>query len=409
MAIDLDIDVAPGLRGMPDGLPLIVPVDRKLFPDGLRTSGQHPPIESQLASLEEFPREITGPTVWEPEEMTSNPEAWIHHWTEEQRTELLQATERFIASGMPLTRISKANFRLPNMGPMLQKVRHDILNGRGFIVFRGLSIEEWGRYRAAVATMGLSVHFGYLLSQNKLGLILGHVTNQGADYNNRLDTIKISATNAPQFYHTDETDIVGLLFLAPGETGGASGCASAHTVWNTLVRERPDVAKTLASPIWHVDRKGEVTPGQSPWFTNPIFFVEPGGQGRVYCKWDPYFVKSLTRFSDKGLIPPLSAAQIEAMEVLEATCQRHGLVYDCEVGDIQFVSCCQTFHSRTGFTDPPAPKPKRYLLRTWMGTPEHEGGWCLPFHDSCYPKRGGIQVDNTPPRAEPLITAGGTD
>jgi hypothetical protein len=51
-----------------------------------------------------------------------------------------------------------------------------------------------------------------------------------------------------------------------------------------LVKERPDVAKTLASPIWYVDRKGEVTDGQEPWFRNPIFMVEPGGKERVYVK-----------------------------------------------------------------------------------------------------------------------------
>jgi hypothetical protein len=45
--------------------------------------------------------------------------------------------------------------------------------------------------------MGLSVHFGYLVSQNKLGLILGYVINQGADYHNDLDKIKILAINAP--------------------------------------------------------------------------------------------------------------------------------------------------------------------------------------------------------------------
>jgi hypothetical protein len=46
------------------------------------------------------------------------------------------------------------------------------------------------------------------------------------------------------------------------------------------------VAKTLASPIWYVDRKGEVTDGQEPWFKNPIFMVEPGGKERVYVKYD---------------------------------------------------------------------------------------------------------------------------
>lgn len=79
--------------------------------------------------------------------------------------------------------------------------------------------------------------------------------------------------------------MVGLLFCAPGETGGASGCVSAHRVWNALIRERPDVAKTLASPIWYVDRKGEVTEGQEPWFKNPVFMMEPGGRERVYVKY----------------------------------------------------------------------------------------------------------------------------
>lgn len=96
------------------------------------------------------------------------------------------------------------------------------------------------------------------------------------------------------------------------------------------------------------------------------------------------------------------------MDVLQATCEKHGFEYNCEVGDMQFVSCCQTFHSRTAFTDALPPRPPRYLLRTWVGTPEHEGGWCLPFHDSCHPKRGGIQVDSTAPAADPLTTAGGT-
>lgn len=93
--------------------------------------------------------------------------------------------------------VAQNDFQLPTLEPKLQAIRDDILNGRGFIVFRGLPINEWGRYKSAVVTMGLSAHLGYLLSQNKLGLVLGHVTNQGADWHNDLDKIKISATNAP--------------------------------------------------------------------------------------------------------------------------------------------------------------------------------------------------------------------
>jgi hypothetical protein len=105
----VDFDTAPALRGLPAGLPRVVPVDRKLFPDGLRTSGQHPPIESQLRPFDEFPRIITGPTAWTAEHMIQHPEQWIHRWTEAELEELLQAVDTFIAWGTTLTSISKVN------------------------------------------------------------------------------------------------------------------------------------------------------------------------------------------------------------------------------------------------------------------------------------------------------------
>lgn len=118
------------------------------------------------------------------------------------------------------------------------------------------------------------------------------------------------------------------------------------------------------------------------------------------CRYDPYFVRSLTRFSDKGIIPPLSPAQLEAMDVLEDTCNRLALHMILEVGDIQFLSNCHVLHARTAYTDHAPPTPRRHLMRLWLATPENEGGWKLPFWDSNEAKRGGIQVDDQPPVAE---------
>ncbi|KAJ1709615.1 MFS multidrug transporter [Aspergillus flavus] len=132
---------APALRGLPAGLSRLMPVDRNLFPDGLRTSGQHPPIDGKLRHFEEFPREITGPT---PQQRVDYPEEWIHKWTEVEFEELLQTVEGFIAPGTPLISISKNNFWLPTLESALQDIQDDILNGRGFIMFRGLPISRWG-------------------------------------------------------------------------------------------------------------------------------------------------------------------------------------------------------------------------------------------------------------------------
>ena len=59
-----------------------------IFPDGIRTSGQHPPVYSLLRPYEEFPREITGETVWQKEDFQSNPEKWTHAFSEEEIEEL---------------------------------------------------------------------------------------------------------------------------------------------------------------------------------------------------------------------------------------------------------------------------------------------------------------------------------
>ncbi len=116
-------------------------------------------------------------------------------------------------------------------------------------------------------------------------------------------------------------------------------------------------------------------------------------------RWDPYYIRSLSRFSSTGRIPPLSPAQEEAAQVLEDTCKRLSLHMVLEVGDIQFLSNQHVLHARTEYTDHAPPGPRRHLMRLWLATPEDEGGWRLPFTDSNEKKRGGIQVNDTRPVA----------
>lgn len=154
----------------------------------------------------------------------------------------------------------------------------------------------------------------------------------------QIDKVRIYRTTARQFFHADDCDIVGLLCVAKSLEGGESDIVSDHHVFNTLQRERPDVVETLTQPIWYFDRKGEVSAGQEPYTRQPVFYKETGKDGRLYTKWDPYYVKSLKRFSDTGAIPPLSEKQQEAAQVLEDTCLRLSLHMVLDIGDIQFLS-----------------------------------------------------------------------
>ncbi|TGO14059.1 hypothetical protein BTUL_0059g00450 [Botrytis tulipae] len=373
-------------------------IDRKVFPDGIKTSGQHPPLYDQLRPYSDFPKEITGETVWKAEDYINNPERWVHVFNEEEIAELSAVADKFIADKIPLTGISQDTFRLSKLSALLASIRAETLNGKGFILFKGFPVEKWGNHKSAVAYMGLGTYLGYFVSQNGRGHVLGHVKDLGED-STQIDKVRIYRTNARQFFHADDSDIVGLLCIARALEGGESDIVSSHHVWNTLQKERPDVAETLTKPIWYFDRKGEVSVGEEPYIKTSVFYLETGPNGRVYSKWDPYYVKSLTRFSDAGVIPPLSPEQVEAAKVLEETCHRLRLHMILEIGDIQFLSNEHVLHARTAYKDHAPPAPRRHLMRLWLATPESEGGWKLPFHDSNEKKRGGIQVNDQAPVA----------
>ena len=80
---------------------------RAQFPDGIKVSGQHSPCYDELRSYENFPEEITGPTVWKAEEYQDSPERWTHQLTEQEIKEISEAADNFKAAGIPLLDISK--------------------------------------------------------------------------------------------------------------------------------------------------------------------------------------------------------------------------------------------------------------------------------------------------------------
>jgi Taurine catabolism dioxygenase TauD, TfdA family len=277
--------MAPALTENPQPVPHTMPGDFKaIFPDGIKTSGQHPPLYDLLESYETFPKNIQGPTVWEAKDFVNDPERWVHRFTPKEIDELSRTSDTFMASGTPLTGISTENFPLSTLEPLLQSVRAELLRGRGFILFKGFPVQQWGNHKSAVAYMGLGAHLGYLVSQNGRGHILGHVKDLGEDAT-QIDKVRIYRTNARQFFHADDSDIVGLLCIARALEGGESDIISSHHVFNVLQKERPDVLKTLVEPIWYFDRKGETSEGEEPYIRAPIFYLEPGGQRRVYSKW----------------------------------------------------------------------------------------------------------------------------
>ncbi|WVQ80576.1 hypothetical protein IAT38_002681 [Cryptococcus sp. DSM 104549] len=357
------------------------------------TSGQHEPDHALIQPYSAFPKEVTGRTVWKREDFIKDEQLWKRQWTEQHVRELEEAYEKFEESGLDLPQIDKETFPLsPSVSEFLAEIRDHIVNGPGFILIQSLPVTTWPIKKSASIYLAIGSALGEKVSQNRKGHVLGHVKDLGNDPT-QIDKVRIYSTAARQFFHTDSADIVGLLCLAKAKEGGESDVVSAHHLWNTLQKERPDVAELLARPEWYFDRKGETSEGQKEWVQKSKEKVFYWHDGKLLSHYDPYYVKSITRHVEAGLIPGHSPAQFEAIQVLEDTAQRLALHMILAVGDIQFVADTHVLHARTAYVDYPPPAPRRHLLRLWLATPEEEGGWKRPYPDSSYRKRGGIQVN----------------
>ncbi|MCP5025654.1 MAG: TauD/TfdA family dioxygenase [Actinomycetia bacterium] len=218
---------------------------------------------------------------------------------------------------------------------------------------------------AAFAFWGLGLHMGVPVSQNARGHLLGHVTDEGRDY--RTDSgVRGYQTRLRLPFHTDSSDVVGLLCLQPSRSGGLSSVASTTSVYNEVLRRRPDLAD-LWFDEWYYDRRNEEQPGQDPFFRTRL---ATWNDGMLAIRYVRSFLESALRHE---AVPPMTGRQIEFLDLVDEIANEPGfaLQIDFRPGDIQFVCNYSTFHSRTAYDDHDDPAPKRHLLRLWLTL--HEG------------------------------------
>lgn len=302
---------------------------------------------------------IDGPQAWHGRDMRHRTAEWQHAWTPAEIAEISAAADAALATGKDLTAIDARDFPLPTVAARLAHAREYLLQGPGLYVFRGLPVLDWSRQKAATAFWGLGSHMGIACSQNGKGHVLGHVKNLGLDY--RDPATRGYQTSARLPYHTDSSDIVGLLCLRTAKSGGLSSVVSSTTLYNELAARRPDLLRVLMQPFRRT-RWGEIPEGKKPWAELPVFMPH---EGRVIA----HYVRSAIR---KGQlldgVPPLTEKQNEALDFLDSLAEDPDIHLDMtfEPGDIQLVCNHSTLHSRTAYEDFEEPDRRRHLLRLWL-------------------------------------------
>ena len=202
-----------------------------------------------------LPPEILGPSAWYGPQMARQTD-WIEPFMRWKSRRSRPRRSRLSASNIDPASLRREHFPLPTLAPRLRQILDQVLNGRGFVLLRGLPVNRWSRRETAIAFLGLGLHWGNLRSQNTQGHLLGHVKDQGLS--SKDPNVRIYQTRERQNYHTDSCDVVGLLCLCPAKQGGLSSLVSTMTIFNEMRRCRPDLASILFEPI-ETDRRGEGT------------------------------------------------------------------------------------------------------------------------------------------------------
>ena len=225
-------------------------------------------------------REYRNAQAWYGDEMASRTD-----WTSraERRRRRMSCSGRCASPGRAAGthQLERAQFPLDRLAHRLAGLRQEALDGRGFFLLRGVPIERYSAWESAAAFWGIGLHLGEAVSQNGKGHVLGHVANLGLDYAD--PEVRGYQTNALLNYHTDFADLVGLLCLRTPQSGGLSSIASSTTLWNEMLRRRPDLARVLLEPVYYT-RWGEVGAGPGPYYGMPVFSPWDGRMVVTYVR-----------------------------------------------------------------------------------------------------------------------------
>ncbi|WP_326640609.1 TauD/TfdA family dioxygenase [Streptosporangium sp. NBC_01755] len=305
------------------------------------------------------PSPITGPSAWRGDELAGSTQ-WIYLLGDAEREELETLGRRFVEDDPDLRNVAAESYPLVAARGMIEECARQMDAGRGFILVRGLRTEEYGDTLAGAIFFLMGLHLGTPMEQNQLGNVLDHVI---ATSNKTLDDPGALPSRVRDRlpFHSDSSDVVALMCLRASKEGGSSSLVSGTTIYNEVLRRRPDLAPLLFEP-WHWDWRGQDPDSLADTYVSPICSHVDG----IFST----YAGSTMIFSAQKYpgVPPLTEAQIELLHLYDEITQEPGLALDMDFqpGDVQWLLNYAALHSRTGYVDWPEPERRRHLLRLWL-------------------------------------------
>ena len=284
---------------------------------------------------------------------------WIRRLTADQIDDLENALVVAKASGKAMTDLSRDDFPLPVLAPAIAQWVEVLQNGRGFINVKGIPVFEHNDEDIGLIHWGLGLHMGTAVSQNAAGDVLGHVRDTGADPNDT--SVRLYKTRVDLGFHSDGSDLVALLCIRQGQSGGENRLVSTTALYNEILRRRADLIPLLYEPFYW-DRNDEQSEGEDPFFQLPICRYHEGHLTFFYIPW---YIRKAQRHPQ---VPRLTPEQNELLDLIDEIAEDPTFHVEMrlEPGEINYLKNNAVLHSRTEFKDFDEPERKRHLVRLWL-------------------------------------------
>jgi len=262
--------------------------------------------------------------------------SWTEVFDRDELEELDAALRHALEVSSDVLEVEREDFPLPGLAPRLQQIEDQLISGRGFVRLRGIDRARYDQQEMELLYWGIGMHLGRPWPQNHKGHLLGDVVDQGKDVNDpNVRGNEIGGMALP--FHCDGSDLVGLMCLQAGASGGLSMIANSVAIHNRLVRERPELAEALYQPQPN-DFRGEQRD-----------------------------ILASQRHADAPRLSPEAREGLEFLVAMADGPEGH-VAMELRPGDMQFINNYHVLHGRSGYTDRAGGGATRHLKRLWLET-----------------------------------------
>ncbi|KAK0667425.1 hypothetical protein QBC41DRAFT_138556 [Cercophora samala] len=301
--------------------------------------------------------------AWEPEAMSSA--SYVVEVGHQGVREVEEGLRKFKELELDGHEIGRQNFYLPSLGARLQRASHEVHQGRGFVIIRGIDSQQYSVEDNAMIYLGIAAYIGDQRGfQDKKGNMLTHIT-ASKDWKTPPELRHGIHTTTSLDWHCDSgVEILALHVRSLAEHGGDTYIASSVTIVKELEMLYPHVIQALQEAAWPIQISGNPVPR---YILAPLLHIDPQNE-RIILSVDPGRLgvhPSSQRTDGTSSIPPLSPTQLDALRILNQTASKHRLRLDTKAGDMVFINNFTHLHARDAYSDP-GQGQGRHLVRLYL-------------------------------------------